>query len=101
MKWRIYYGDGAVFSHTMGSPFDAPSADVQIISQELDGLDRELMHGKDYYYWREDIGWNGCDLGGLWDYLLLSRGPKAVLMGRSIRTDTFWKIVGRAAEEPL
>lgn len=101
MRWRIYYDDGTTFGSDDGTPFDAPSAGVVIVAQRLPGQDRELMHGKDYFYWREDIGWNGCDLGGLWDYLLLSRGPKAVLAGRSIRTDAFWRIVGTASGEPL
>jgi hypothetical protein len=99
--WRIYYGDGSTFSHEDGSPFAAPPAGVQVVSQQLDGQERELMHGKDYYYWRDDIGWNGCDLGGLWDYLLIGTGPKYVLAGRSVRNDVFWSIVGKAAKEPL
>lgn len=100
MRWRIYYAD-STFSHADGFPFDAPPTGVQVIVQQLDGQAREMTHGKDYYYWRGDIGWNGCDIGGLWDYLLIGTGPKYVLAGRSIRTDDFWRIVGRASEEPL
>lgn len=98
IRWRIYYADGSTYE---GDPFMAPPAGVQVIAQRVDGQDRAIMHGKDYYFWREGLGWNGCDMGGLWDYLLIGTGPKYVLAGRSIRTDDFWQLVGEAAKEPL
>lgn len=97
MKWRIYYGDGTTFSDRDGSPFQAPPAGVIVIAFEDNGKTK-LAHSKDYYLWRED-GWYVADMGGLWDYLLIGTGPKYVLAGRTIKTQDYWDIVGRAGKE--
>lgn len=96
LSWRIYYGDDSVFSDRDGSPFDAPSANVQVVVGAAG-----ILHSKDAWVWRPDTGWRPCDTAGLWDYLLNYRGPKAVLFGRTIRDDHFWEIVKRAQRENL
>lgn len=102
-RWRLYYGDGSTFSSADGPPFDAPPANVQVVvcqdSSTPTGFN--LRHGLDAYYWRDDVGWQGCDVPGLWDYLMMHRGPKVVLFGRSVRDDDFWKIVSRSSTEGL
>lgn len=103
MRWRIYYGDGSTFTDRDGSAYDAPPSNAQVLavedSQAPTGF--ALWHGKDAYYWNPDFGWIGCDYAGMWDYLLMYRGPKALLFGRSLRDDAFWAIVERAGREGL
>jgi len=94
MGWEIYYGDKSTFSSEDGDPFHAPQNNVQVVNNN-----GKLYYGKDAYYWRPDVGWNACDIPGLWDYLLMYRGPKAVLFGRSIRDEDFWETVKRAKVE--
>ena len=94
INWRIYYGDGTSYSNEDGDPFYAPSSNVQVVVQ-----DGKLQRGKDAYYWKPEMGWNGCDVLGLHDYLYQYIGPKAVLLGRSIRDDDFWETVKRAGKE--
>lgn len=94
MTWKIYYGDGSTFSNENGDPFHAPSHNVQAVNNN-----GKTRHGKDAYYWHRDLGWKGCDIPGLWDYLLMYVGPKAVLLGRTIRDEDFWEIVKRAKVE--
>ena len=104
MQWKIYYDDGSVYSDLNGSPFNAPSTGVIVVVTGNSNSEREfsLVHGKDAFYWNDDIGWwRGCDVAGLWDYLLMYHGPKAVIFGRTIRDDDFWKIVSRASKEGL
>lgn len=108
MRWRIYYGDGSTYSDRDGDAYQAPVENVQVISQS----DRSsakgwiLMHGRltqdGYYCWRSDgYGWDLHEPAGFWDYMFHFRGPKAVIFGRTIPTDDFHKIVGRASEEGL
>ena len=100
MRYRLYYGDGSTYS---GDPHFAPPANVQVVACEdiTTPTGFNLRHGLDAYYWREDVGWQGCDTAGMWDYLMLHHGPKVVLFGRSLRDDDFWKIVSRASVEGL
>lgn len=101
MRWIVYYADGSTFSDRDGSAFEAPSVGMQCIVQAADNVKGfSIGHGKDYAYWKEN-GWNVCDWGGLFDYLMLYRGPKAVLFGRSIRTDDYYRILSRASEAGL
>jgi len=106
LRWRIYYGPESghkTFSHKDGSPFDAPATDVQVVAQESTRSSKGfvLYHHKEGWYWKPDVGWWCCDESGMWDYLMNYRGPKAVLFGRNIRDDDFWKIVQRAEHEGL
>ena len=96
MRWKIFYADESTYSHLDGSPFDAPSVGVEVVK-----LEERTMHGKDAYYWKDELAWVGCDIPGLWDYLMFHRGPKAVLFGRTIRDDLFWSIVAQATKDTL
>jgi hypothetical protein len=82
MKWRIYYGDGSLYSDGDGSPFDAPGRDVQAIAVEDAQVGRTIHSRRDFYWW-SSIGWWGGDLFGLYDYLL-TPGPRKVIFGRSL-----------------
>lgn len=100
LRFRIYYGGGQTYN---GDPYFAPPSNVQAVVQEstIAGAKPAIMHSKDMYYYRPDIGWNGCDTPGLWDYLLNYAGPKSVIFGRSIRDEEYWKAVQQAIEEGL
>lgn len=100
MRWRVYYADGSTYSDRDGDAFHAPTAGVQVVVMETPS-GAPLRYGKDAYYWREDVGWQACDTPGLWDYLLMYVGPKAILIGRSIRDEDFWRILERAQREGL
>ena len=104
MRWCIYYGDGSAVSDSEHSAFEVPVATgVQVIAVEsyADPKGYFLVHSKDYYTWREGR-WIGCDLGGLYDYLMLLPGAKRVLFGRTMaRDDEFFAIQSRASREGL
>ena len=96
-RFRIYYGDGSTFA---GDPFYAPTANAMAVVVE-DGDGVSVRTAKDYYCWKNDTGWFACDIGGMWDYLLMYEGPKAVLIGRYIRNEEYWAVCARAAKEGL
>lgn len=86
----VYYGD---FSTYDGDPFLAPPNNVICVVQN-----GKVWHSRDAYYWHKDMGWTPCDDWGLRDYLLNYIGPKAVLFGRNIRDEDYWKIVEKASK---
>jgi hypothetical protein len=106
MRWRIYYEDGSTFSDRDGDAFHAPPAGVQVIAREDPSSPRgfRLLHGaaghRDAFYWKAG-DWYGCDMAGLWDHLLMYVGPKAILLGRTIRNEDFYSIKARAMREGL
>ena len=91
--FRIYYGDGSTYS---GDPFEANPHNVTCVA-----VPGRLWHSKDAYYWAKDQGWVPCDDWGMRDYLLNYIGPKAVLFGRNMRDEDYWKILNRAMEEGI
>ena len=100
MKWRIYYGDGSTYSSD-SDPFFAPSNNVQVIAEEITkNPGFRLRSSRDSYYWMQDR-WFACDTAGMWDYLLEHKGPKAIIFGRTLRDDDYWKIYHRAKKEGL
>ncbi len=112
MRWRIYYGDGSTYSDRDGSPFFAPTSDVQVIAQEdaAGPQGRILIYGDPSagrsdlgtFCWRDDgFGWDVHDTPGFYDYLFNYRGPKAVIFGRTIPTKSFEAILARAVREGL
>ena len=98
IEWRVYYDDGSTFTDLDGSPYDAPATGVQIIVSRS-GEKTILSRGKTAYYWKD--GWNPCDEPGMYDYLMLYKGPKAVLFGRTIRDEEYLKVCEVAAGDKL
>ena len=98
IKFCIYYGDGSTHNK---DPYLAPAVNVQAIRQEGPDGRVSVFHSKDAYYWNPEVGWNPCDDAGMWDHLLMFRGPKAIIFGRSIRDKDYWMAVKRATEEAL
>lgn len=99
IRFRIYYGDGSAYS---GDPYYAPAVNVQVVVNEAyNPQGYTVSTSKDAYYWTEIKGWNACDIPGMYDYLMLHRGPKAILFGRTIRDEDWQAIVARAHEEGL
>lgn len=99
-RYRIYYGDGSTYD---GDPFLAPQTNVQVVLTEstaaVQGFTLACKH--DRYYWNGTV-WTPCDEAGMWDYLLMYRGPKALLFGRTtVRDEDFWATVTRARREGL
>lgn len=102
MRWRIYYGDGSTYSDRDGLPELAPNTNAQVVAREFPNNAKgyALMHSKDAFVWREGR-WDGVDTMGLWDYIIEHQGWQKIILGRSIRDDTFWKCVSRAGKEGL
>ena len=96
MRWRIYYGDGSVFSDADGSPEDAPAANIQIIVQDDPVVGRYLLSQKDYYFFREGQ-WYGSDLFGMIEHFQLTGELKT---GRSVSNEQYDAIQKRAIEDP-
>jgi hypothetical protein len=91
MWWRIYYGDGSVFTDADGSPWDAPRVDVQVIAQEKDG-DYERVCGRDHYYWEpERGGWCNSDIFGAMDHLIRSH-RQCLLFGRQMSDEGYRQV---------
>ncbi len=99
LRWRIYYGDGSTYS---GDPYWAPTSNVQAIAVGDTAATRgyRIVTSKDACIYAEEAWW-GCDDAGMWDYLLNHKGPKAVIFGRTISPDTYFKILQRATREGL
>lgn len=98
LAWKIFYEDGSTFASSRGKPWDAPPSGAVVLAQEdpTDSLQHTVFQGKDYFFWRPDVGWCPADFCGMLDYLMQYRGPKAVLFGRSIHDKTYWALVDRA-----
>jgi hypothetical protein len=94
--WRIYYGDGSVYSDQDGLSFDAPTTNVQVIWCELPGCSG-LLHKRDYYWWDQDCWWAG-DEAGLWQYRF-KPGPKRELYGTTIATVDYDAILKQAIND--
>lgn len=97
--WRVYYGDGTVFDPGMGSPYDAPARNVQMVAVADPEHGWYLCRGTDFYWLLDNGGWRGGDIFGLWDYLI-EPGPRKVLFGRSVTHDEFEAILLRALNDP-
>lgn len=106
IHWRIYYGDGSTFDHTMGAPEFIPvRTNVQhIVCRDMrpgydpHNIGRYIVSGK-YAYWYEDGEWWGGDEFGMWDYLTRP-GPKVVLFGRSIANQAWHDLYQRVLKDP-
>ena len=106
IRWRIYYGDRTTYGSQDGSPFDAPSTNVQVVIKETPRSKVRPwvpLFGHDHYMWSTDPGvtWSACDWAGLFDYLMTYKGPKAVLFGRTLRDESFWELLKWAKSEGL
>jgi hypothetical protein len=89
--WRIYYGDGRVFTDADGSPFDAPRVDVQVIVQQKGG-DYERVCGRDHFYWEpERGGWCNSDIFGAMDHLIRSK-HQCLLFGRQMSDEGYRQV---------
>lgn len=102
ITWRIYYGDGSVYSSSDGLPESAPGLDVQAIAKSDPLVGRVILHGGEIdagYYWYEAGEWYNGDIFGLFDYLQRP-GFKVVKFGRSIPTDKFREILQLAVNDP-
>ena len=105
MKWRVYYGDGTTFDSTQGEAWEAPSTNAQVIWQKEP--ENMLIHGNPsagrsdlgWFTYRDDWGWDIHDMPGFIDYLMTYKGPKAILIGRTIPTPEFEKIRDQAVRD--
>lgn len=95
MKWRIYYDGGGIYSDEDGAPENAPGVGVLIIAEQDADAGRRLIHGKDYFIWK-DGHWLEVDRAGLFDYLFCQTGYKIVLAGRIVTNVVFQTAYARA-----
>ena len=96
-NWRLYYGDGSVFSNEDGEPQDAPCTNVMCAAYYDEDNRRRLAHSADYYFYK-DGKWYGIDLFGLWDYLSLP-GLKTVKFGRLIGDLQYRAVMSKAMND--
>lgn len=110
LAWRIYYGDGSVFSSEDGPPQDAPCLDVQAIVQPHAEVGRVVVAGhrltecedalcKKDYYWFESGEWYAGDWTGLILNYLQHPGHKVVKFGKTISDERFNAIMRRATRD--
>lgn len=98
-QWKIYYADNSTFSSLNGTPYEAPSKGVIVITQKEDNVKGWRTVIGDYYVY-QSWGWEGVDYAGLFDYLTDS-GCKTVKLGRTIPTNDFDRIFSRARTEAI
>ena len=103
MKYRIYYGDGSMFSGAECDAIHAPRLDVQVIwienPKRSDG--GGIVTGRDFYIYKGGR-WFGCDQAGFWDYQFHYEGPKAVIFGRTMPSEEAYNnLVQKALKEKL
>lgn len=101
-RWRAYYDDGSTFD---GPVEDAPGDGVVGIVRADEALEdfpytcgRELLYGKDHYWWESDR-WLGGDTYGRDDYLRRP-GWRKVIAGRTLRRVQFEAIKHRMETDP-
>lgn len=92
-QWIIYYGDGTLYRDCDGSPYDAPTRNVQVIAEADADTGQTFVRSSDYYWYQPDADlWQGGDWFGLFDYLI-EPGPKRVLFGRTIGNRDYERIL--------
>lgn len=71
MNWQIWYTDHSTFTSDDGEWEDAPNRGVAVLATAHPGHHWTLHQGFDFYVWwpAQPEPW-GCDLFGLWDYLI-------------------------------
>lgn len=104
LTWRIYYGDGTTFSNEDGSPFNAPTRNVQGIVHHDVNVGKKIVAKKDVYWWNDVEGcWYGCadrNLIGFWDYLGEAGTAKYILIGRSISDEQYDAVIKQMINDP-
>jgi hypothetical protein len=93
--WRIYYADGSTHDSDQGPPIGDRSRGVQVILQSDRDLGWVTQSGADYYILRDGQWW-GCDINGLFDFLL---DTGIVVFGRMIDRGDFDRIFSLAMED--
>ncbi len=95
----MYYGDYSMFDSSMGEAWEAPKLGTQVIAQKDEETGRTHPRRWDWYYHTKD-GWWGTDVHGLLDqFMLRAKDIDAVLMGRTIPTKDYEKIVSMALKD--
>ena len=99
IEWKIYYGDGSTFDSSQGGPEEAPPIDViAVVKKSENGFD--ILHLKDWYVYRTDIGWFRCNTFGMIDQVMyFTDKVMGVKQGRVISDDAFAKISKKIHED--
>ena len=99
VNWRIYYGDGTMFSNEDGPPESAPCPRVICVAfYDEDGL-RKICHRADYYIW-DGKRWYSADINGFMQYML-EPGLKVVKFGREIGDLQYRAVMAKALNNDL
>ena len=93
--WRIYYADGSAHDSDQGPAVGELARGVQVILQTDDDLGWATQSGADYYVLRGGR-WFGCDIAGLFDYLMDSG---IVVFGRMIDRGEFDRVFSLAMDD--
>lgn len=95
--WRIYYGDGTVFSDQDGDPWAAPRQNVQVIVQVDARTGWRWISGKDYFFFDvERGGWRETDE---WRDPLISTRHPVILFGRWMADEEWAALFARVKRE--
>ena len=102
MDWKIYYGDGSVFSSNDGKPYEAPPHNVMVVSQKDNNVGRAVYNQWDWYFYSDEIGgWFGADLFGVIDQVMHNCDKIcAVIQGRVTTNEKFQEIYKFARNDP-
>lgn len=97
--WRIYYGDGSVFTDADGSPSDAPRENVQIIVTQDDAVGYRICTTLDFFIFDPGRGgWRETNQWGMYDHLVHCPQP-LVLMGRFMPNDQWIALLRKVKTE--
>lgn len=101
LKWKIFYTGCSTYSDADGSPFDAPATGAQAVVKTDTATGRVLLSCCDYYWWdNARDAWYGGDVAGFYQYMMIAKGPKAVLFGQYISNEEFHNISVAALVDP-
>lgn len=110
VKWRLYYGDGSIYTgETEEEAFKVPTLTAIILKQAVDNPDNprgySLRQSCVAFCWEnitlsypvgtilEECRWGGkSDWSGVFDYIGFRIGPQKIVIGREIHDDTYHAI---------
>lgn len=106
MEFRIYYGDGTVYSgDAVWSPAGYKHKGVQCIAwtdpdKSVKTTGRVILHEWDIYIYSTDIGWHGTNKYADLLMHLEDGNVRRVLTGRWVERDQYKAIYKRAKTDP-
>lgn len=101
MRWKIYYGDGSIYSDVDGILEQSPHFNVQVIVVRDSDVGRRLIFGHAWYLFKDGL-WFGIDdtASLIIQFLQDADKIRAVRAGMIVSPQVFKKIFDMAKNDP-